>query len=302
MNRYAALLDDYVGDVVRLLPVAMRTEVGIELRGLLDESLRERAVSRGVPVSDALALELLREFGTPVEVAARYSAPTFVLIPAHASRGFLQLAIGGVLLQWALTLPPVLTGGDAGRWWTTQGLGALWWPGALALGSAVREWWRARRTVRSPVDHAIDRERVRPARARQALAGIVVGASLVCALPWLATRLPPPLASAFAVDSAFLQSRAWPVLPLFVAVVLVRGVALHRGRRDQTLRVLDATLHALWIAVLTWWCLDGPVFVAARTDAAAKSVFALAAFFALARLVEVLMQRRPTLRLPTPAR
>jgi hypothetical protein len=303
MTRYKAVLDDYVGDVVRRLPVAMRADVGLELRGLLEESLQARAEERGVPITDALTLELLRSFGEPADVAARYNTSTFVVIPAHHSRRYLQLAIGGVLLQWALTLPPIVVGaGDLGAWWTGQGLGALWWPGALALGSATRQWWRARRTARPPVDHQIDRERVRPAQERLALVGIGLGALFVCALPWLTTWWPQPLATAFAVDPTFLATRAWPVLPLYLAVLLVRGFALHRGRRDQVLRRLEAGLHALWVVVLTWWCLDGPVFVAPRTDAAAKGVFALATLIAIARLVEMLLQRRPTLHAPTPAR
>ncbi|MCU0617915.1 MAG: hypothetical protein MUD17_12650 [Gemmatimonadaceae bacterium] len=303
MTTWEALLDDYVGDVVRRLPVAMRSDVGMELRGLLEESLRARADACGEPISEALTFELLRSFGEPVEVATRYETPSFTLIPAPATRRFLQLAIGGVLLQWALTLPAVFTAnGDAGRWWVTQGLGALWWPGALVLGSATREWWRARRTARSPADHEIDRERVRPARERRALAGIVIGALFVCSLPWLATTLPQPLATAFAVDATFLATRAWPVLPLYLAVALVRGFALRRGRRGHAIRRADASLHAVWVVVLSWWSLAGPVFVAPRTDAAAKGVFMLAALFALARLVEMLVQRRPSLRSPTLAR
>ena len=98
------VIEAYVTDVLRRLPGKDRTGIGFELRGLLNDMLAERER----PDDDATVLAMLREFGTPQEVAERYRPPGgLVIIPASQTGSFARWALGGLLLQWALTLPRV---------------------------------------------------------------------------------------------------------------------------------------------------------------------------------------------------
>src|SRR5690606_26021239 len=128
----------YVAEVMRRLPGRERQEVGLELHGLLGEMLADRAQSAGTPADDAMVLAMLREFGTPAQVAERYHPAGAVVIPAMQTRSFALFAFGGVALQWGLTLPRVF-GGDQPlvAWWFSAGLGALWWPGLMVMSALV---------------------------------------------------------------------------------------------------------------------------------------------------------------------
>ena len=96
-----------------------------------------------------MALELLRRFGSPAEVASRYRPRGFDLIEREHASLFLKLAVLCVGIQWALTLPAVFRATvSVGGWWTTWGLGALWWVGVLLLYFAGAAWIRRV----SPVD------------------------------------------------------------------------------------------------------------------------------------------------------
>ncbi|MFI5960405.1 HAAS signaling domain-containing protein [Cryptosporangium sp. NPDC051539] len=83
------LIDRYVADVVELLPRRQRADVARELRELLAEELQ------GSSADDAR--ELLRRFGHPSEVAARYGQPVTLIDPSDTRR-FLTLALGGSVL------------------------------------------------------------------------------------------------------------------------------------------------------------------------------------------------------------
>ena len=65
------LIDAYVEGVARRLPTRLRNDVGFELRALLLEDLRERAADAGRPADEPMALDLLRAFGKPEDVASR---------------------------------------------------------------------------------------------------------------------------------------------------------------------------------------------------------------------------------------
>lgn len=57
-----------------------------------------------------MVMDLLATFGRPQDVADRYRSAGFTVIrPADAPR-FAWVALGGVALQWVLTLPAVFTG------------------------------------------------------------------------------------------------------------------------------------------------------------------------------------------------
>jgi hypothetical protein len=74
------LIDRYVHAVGQHLPAPMRADVQAELASLLAESLAERARVSGAPATPELARDVLREFGSPEEVASRYAPADRYLI------------------------------------------------------------------------------------------------------------------------------------------------------------------------------------------------------------------------------
>jgi hypothetical protein len=73
------VIETYIDDTVRLLPRRLRNDVAAELRTLLNEGLHARAQESGRLPDEALALSLVRGFGRPNEVAARYQ-PVWTII------------------------------------------------------------------------------------------------------------------------------------------------------------------------------------------------------------------------------
>lgn len=76
------LIDRYVHEVGQHLPARMREDVQAELRSLLTESLEEQARTAGRAPDASLAADVLRTFGAPREVAARYAPePQYLIGP-----------------------------------------------------------------------------------------------------------------------------------------------------------------------------------------------------------------------------
>jgi len=290
MNRND-VLDAYVSDVVRRLPARDRKEVGLELRGLLGEMLDER--TGGKAPDDALVLELLRGFGTPAEVAARYLAPGFAAIPADGTRSFAVLSLAGMALQWALTMPRVFDGLPLGAWWLTWGLGAFWWPGFLAMMSLAGAWCRHRGWFQPGWrPKVVDPERIERTPTLFGLAAFAIGVGFMVALPWLAPAMPGVLPQVFAFDPVFLHDRAWPVLPLWAAAFAVEAAALARGRWSPAARRLSVGIGLGFVALLAWWIAAGPIFLAAPTDEGAKAALAFVILIIVAEMA-FRLRRRP---------
>jgi hypothetical protein len=76
------LIDRYAHEVGQYLPHRLRADVEAELRSLLTDSVEERALRGGAPADEALAATVLREFGSPRDVAARYAPePQYLIGP-----------------------------------------------------------------------------------------------------------------------------------------------------------------------------------------------------------------------------
>src|SRR5215469_12002924 len=83
------IIESYVTDVALHLPVMQRGDVAAELRSLLEEELGQGDANA--------ALALVRRFGRPADVAARYHPPSAVIDPSD-TRAFVIAAIFGALL------------------------------------------------------------------------------------------------------------------------------------------------------------------------------------------------------------
>ncbi|MDQ7879783.1 hypothetical protein Q9R08_17455 [Microbacterium sp. QXD-8] len=298
-----AIIDSYVADVVRHLPRRQRADVALELRSLLDDELAGRAADTGRPADPTLAMELLTTFGTPQDVADRYRPAGFTIIrPSNAPR-FTWIALGGIALIWAVTLPATLlgvipvTGWDYGAdtwwgrltvWWLGAGIGALWWPGAMItytlIGALVDHRRESGSKAWTPAPpRTIDRDRVSRPGTVVAIAAGVLGATIVIALPWLASwapGLPEPAIEALALDPGFLQWRAPWILPLWAADLVLYVVVLITGRWTVPTLRARAVLSLAMAGLLLWWSLAGPVFLSPVTDTTARLIFAALAVYA----------------------
>jgi hypothetical protein len=222
------IIESYVSDVVRRLPGRQRRDVGFELRSLLGEELTGRAAELGRTADESMAMELLAGFGRPQDVADRYRPAGFTVIrPADAPR-FAWVALGGVAVQWAITLPAVfiraagvdgsaLGGSDdwltrLSVWWLSWGLGSFWWPGFLISVTLIAGMIRHRRTATTAgaVDpdadadadtgtrtastsirrSVLDPDRINRPGLVLAIGFWALGATVLIALPWLPTLAP----------------------------------------------------------------------------------------------------------------
>lgn len=300
-----AIIESYVGEVVRHLPRRQRNDIAFELRSLLTEDLDGRASESGRPADEALAIELLTEFGRPQDVADRYRPAGFTIIRPADAPGFAWIALGGLVLQWVITLPVVLLDPAGygewltrlGTWWLSWGLGAFWWPGfliTLTMIAAAISHRRGRSEAPWVPPREIDRDRVNRFTMVFLTALGVVGASVVLALPTLAywaPGLPQPVIEAFAFDPVFLAWKAPWVILLWLVELALAIIAIVRGRWDRTLRRVSQASGVAWIALSVFWVVSGDIFVSDSADSVTKLCLV---FVALMMLVVLIISVRRT--------
>src|SRR4249920_2837565 len=114
-----AIIENYIQAVANRLPRRLRDDVGMELRGLLTEHLDNAARDAGRIVDGDMAIEVLRKFGQPEAVAVRYAPQGFDLVEPELSPWLVKLAVAGIAVQWAVTLPQVFAAQmTLGQWWS----------------------------------------------------------------------------------------------------------------------------------------------------------------------------------------
>jgi hypothetical protein len=280
-----AVIESYVGDVVRRLPHKQRSDVGFELRSLLNEELEAKAMDAGRPADDAAALALLGAFGRPQDVAARYRPPGLTIIEPAEARAFIVMAAVGVAIQWALSLPPVFAQPEAfagqafarlGAWWVSFGLAAFWWPGFMVTGAMIAAWARRHWPATQPWrPRALDRDRINRPLLALGLAAWAAGAGLWISMPWLSHRLLGVLPTVFAFDKGFLWSRGIWLPPLWAGHFVVCGVVLVEGRWRKLTRRVSTAFGAAICALLVWFVVGGPIFQFKPTEDSAKLALTL---------------------------
>jgi len=311
------LIEAWVEDVAAQLPRRQRNDVAFELRALLAEELSARAADAGRAPDSELAMALLRDFGRPAEVAARYR-PTLTVVDPSDGPAFVRAALVGLAVIWIAGLlvqarTPIAGPGDLltvlGRWWAGTVLPSFWWPGVLVAGYAaaarVRRRWP--RTVEwKPRDAQLG------AANRNALMLAVVGivsGVVVLAEPRLILdalfggRASPEAYAALGYTEAFRGRQApWLFGCLMLQAVLLVPVIV-RGRWSPLLRALETALTLALCAVMAWTVLDGPAFQAAAADRAFKLVLVATIAYGLVDLGLRLARRvKPAPEAGTPRR
>ena len=108
-EKAAQLVERYVREIGGRLPRKVRMDVEDELRTLLMDALDERALADGRPPDEEMAVEELRKFGRPEEVAERYQpGPRYLigprLYPAFVLTSKIVFLVLGILILVGLGL------------------------------------------------------------------------------------------------------------------------------------------------------------------------------------------------------
>ncbi len=74
------LIDKYIVEVGKYLPRKNRADIEAEIRSTLEDMLDERKPADG-PADEATVMELLKEYGSPREVAATYKTHQYLIGP-----------------------------------------------------------------------------------------------------------------------------------------------------------------------------------------------------------------------------
>ena len=72
------IIDRYTHEVGILLPRKKRTDIEAEIKSTLIDMLEERSSSNQDQDKDEIVLDLLKEYGSPTEVAASYQAEQYL--------------------------------------------------------------------------------------------------------------------------------------------------------------------------------------------------------------------------------
>lgn len=284
------VIQAYVNDVAKRLPGAKRNDVALELKALLHEELQGRVEEKGQAADGDMALALVRAFGTPEEVAERYRKPSFTIIAPTSTRIFAGWALGGVVLQWLMSFPAIVSlEADSflttlGVWWTSYGLGAFWWPGFMVVASIIAGWvrytwpprentWRPRAAEGDTINRTIW------------IVGAVASAFgvglLITLLPILEHGMPAHLAAGFALNPDFMQIAAALIAFLWTLTAVEFAIVFAEGRWRPLTRYADLFLVAAWAAVLLWFVVGQRIFLAPESDKITKGALSLVLLFVL---------------------
>lgn len=288
-----ALMDAYIHDIVQLLPRKQRGDVALELRELLHEELQSRAASQGRTLNADIALEGLRAFGRPQDVAARYSEP-WVIIPQTETRRFAYFAIIGAAVLIALS-PLSEASAPTGQ----LGIAILAWLGVLVTYFGLQSFRHQHRHATKPWIPR-DPDGVSRVGSVGLIALICVGIVAYGAPRWLFAQLTNGqiLSSWLDYDPGFHSSRL-PVLFVLWGCQAVMLVALAvQGRWNSRLRRVDVCLEIGVALVLIWFLVAGKVFREAAPNKAALSAIGV---FTLLLVINVTVKLyRGVSRIPPP--
>lgn len=269
----AQIIESYVVDVARHLPGHMRADIADELRELLTESMHELHGSGG---AEDQALELVREFGRPSEVAARYHPP-FALIDPTDTRLFITLAIiGSAIAGVAKQLILVLEGDEF------EGAGSPEFLVGLLLFFAIRGWIYRVNPDKRPAWRATPVLSAAPSR-------VEIGFSILFSAAFVTLYLAPGPVLDFVsggrlggpgltYSDSFQHWTRLSWIPILLTInIVVQGAAAVRGQWTARLRLADIFTQIILILQIGWHLAYGDVFADPAVERIAAGVAATAA-------------------------
>ena len=103
------IIDRYVTEVGKQLPRKNRLDIETELRSTLEDMLDDRSQQTGRPADEALATELLQEYGAPRKVAATYQTHPYLIGPRMFPMYTLVLKIVLFAVTLGLTIATIVS-------------------------------------------------------------------------------------------------------------------------------------------------------------------------------------------------
>ncbi len=277
------LIASYVADVAGQLPIRMRGDVALELRSLLREQLQERGAAAERAPDAAMTVEMLRAFGDPVEVAARYR-PQWAIVDPRDTRNFVLAAVVGGALLAAASVPTALLHPEQYR---GPEVFLVWWLGVLVLYFGVKSW----ALRRYPKQRAWNPHPVathEPKRLGSIALVLVICAGVVAfgAPQWLYAQLSGgrQLTHWLDYDAAFRAVRLPWLLGLWAGQGVLVLIAAIRGAWTSAMRWLNLAFSLGAMAVLAWFIHAGRLFVEAVPN---ESALAFARAFLFVMLIDV---------------
>ena len=257
------LIERYLSAVRMLLPAGQRDDIAAELRDVLMNRREEKAAELGRPLTRPEDEALLKDFGNPLAVAARYGRQQYLIGPELYPVYLLVLKIVLAVIAGSALITGVVNGvlahGDPGPA-IVAALGVAWTGSFAAVGSvtvvfAILERSNVRRKF---LDNWNPRDLPRlPPRRRRAtwvdhVAGIVV--NIIFILWWTRAiqlwqpNIPLKAGHSLNVDLAPIwQGLYWPVLGVSAGVIAVHALKLLSPAPKRAAYALDILLQ---IAVL----------------------------------------------------
>ena len=259
------VIDSYVTDVAAQLPARLRDDVARELRSRLTDELG------GKRDADS-ALSLVRRFGRPGEVAARYRAPYAIIDPAD-TRSFVVATIAGAFL-----IPPVNARLPISIDRDMASLLFLAWIGALVLFFAARSWAIRRWPDRFAWTPTLPRKGINVPLELGIVLGLIALETAYLAPGAVAAFVSGGRIGAgrFAYTASFLQPlRLWGFATMVPIVAVFHLSAVLMRRWTRVTRAF-ASLFLLSAGIqLGWHASYGAIFADPAIDTAGRLVFQL---------------------------
>jgi len=269
----AEVIETYIDNTVRLLPRRQRDDVATELRSLLNEELHARAEESGCPPDESLALSLVRGYGHPNEVAARYQPPWAIIDPAD-STSFMRAAIigaGALVLVGAVSKSPPSVP-------DTVQIAILVWLGLLVVAFGAKNWSR-RRWPAKVLWEPRDRDRVNRVGTTVTVPIAAFFVVLYAAPTWVLAHLSGGWfdTSWSAYTSNFQRWRLPCWIGLMTVLLALLALVAIQGRWRRLTRRINIGLNMALACLILFCAVDGNIFQSSPVDQIARNVLALVA-------------------------
>jgi hypothetical protein len=264
------LIRRYVYAVGQFLPDATRKEVQTELLDLLQSELEDRASATGRTPDELMAMDVLREFGDPAEVASRYAPRPRYLIGPRLYPAFIRTLKTIAILSAALFSAILIFGLPASplRLSDAYGFPQVWRAAMGALGMAWNYAWIAF-WVFVVIERVVYAEQIKLPSAEPR--------------PWDPHTLPPlPNSGTFAISqevselvscvfALYVANAYLPLLPAgfnahlpllnvcWIAAFLLHAIVLLKGRWSRALRWAELGAGALLGFASAWVIASNPL-------------------------------------------